>query len=208
LGQPDSGGSWAERNARSVLLGLGGVAMVALGVVITSLPEGIAIALIVVGAGLFMLALLLPVVSEFEIGPGGFSAKLTRREQALQGEGDRLAQLAGLLAGGEAEAEDLLRRAIAEAYLAREDPAEVARRKLVEHAPEGPAGAGAPPTDVLSTLRSMPPEERGATVLHLLEGVDPTEVARILRRPEEAVGPLIEKGIATLGRLAAEGASG
>jgi hypothetical protein len=201
-------GTWVERNARSVLLALGGMAMVALGVVITSLPEGIGIALIVVGSGLFMVAILLPFVSEFEIGPGGFSAKLGARQQALQGEGDRLAQLAGLLAGGSAEAEDLLRRAIAEAYLAREDPSTVARRKLVEHAPEGPAGAGAAPTDVLGALGSLAPDERGATVLHLLEGVNPAEVARILHRPEEAVVPLIEKGIGVLGQLAAEGAGG
>jgi hypothetical protein len=205
LGQEDSR---AERKVRSLLLGLGGVAMVALGVVITSLAEGIAIASIVVGAGLFTVALLLPYLSNFQIGPSGISGTLDHREEVLRRESDRLAQLAGLLDGGQAEAEELLKRAIAEAYLARGEPSEEVRRKLVEHAPEGPAGPGAAPPDVLGALGSMSREERGATVLHLLEGVDVADVARILHRPEAAVGPLIERGIATLGRLAAREAAG
>jgi DNA-directed RNA polymerase specialized sigma24 family protein len=61
---------------------------------------------------------------------------------------------------------------------------------------------------VLGALGSLAPDERGATVLHLLEGVDLEELARLLRRPEEAVVPLIERGIATLGQLAANGATG
>jgi hypothetical protein len=199
-----------ESNARSILLGLGGVGMVLLGVFL-GLSDGVAIALIVGGAGLFLVAVLLPAVTELEIGPGGFSAKLRAREEELRADEDRLGQLAGLLAGGPAEAEELLRRAIAEAYLSRTgaDPPAEARRQLVELAPEPPpATEQRPADDVLGVLGSLARDERGATVLHLLEGLSPEDVARILRRPEEAVGPLIEKGIGALGRLAAEGAAG
>lgn len=215
MGEAEDRGSWAARHGASVLLAAGGLAMVALGAFATGLAEAIAIALIVVGAGMFVLALLLPAVSEFEIGPGGFSAKLREREARLQPEGDRLSQLAGLLAGGPAEAEELLRRAIAETYLASTDvdPAVEARRQLVRLAPDRPVPAREAqpaPTPaaatVLSTLGTMPPEERGAVVLHVLEGLDPEAVARVLNRPQDAVVPLIQRGIATLGRLAVEGA--
>lgn len=216
MGEAEDRGSWAARHGASVLLAAAGLAMVAVGAFATGLAEAIAIALIVVGAGMFVLALLLPAVSEFEIGPGGFSAKLREREARLKPEGDRLSQLAGLLAGGPAEAEELLRRAIAETYLAsgEVDPAVEARRQLVRLAPDRPEPAReaetppspAAPANVLSTLGTMPPEERGAVVLHVLEGLDPEAVARILNRPQDAVVPLIERGIATLGRLAVEGA--
>lgn len=104
-----------------------------------SLPDPVSIALIVVGAGMFFIGMLLPTLTEFQIGPGGFSAKLHQRDDevrtALSPETEGLLKLAIQLAGGEERGQELLEKALVETYMqwsqARvEGPAETVRTQI------------------------------------------------------------------------------
>jgi hypothetical protein len=190
-------------DARSTLLALGGVAMVAAGV-FSDLADAVAIALIVTGAGLFLVAVLLPLIGEFEIGPGGFSAKLSERTAALEREEDSLGQLAGLLAGDPDRGRELLTRALADALVASDPPAAEVRRRLIALAPETPSKTGGDgrAAAVVSLLGTLPPADRGAVLLHLLDGLTPEQVADLLRRPAPSVSSEIERGLRALSALA------
>lgn len=114
--------------------------MAASGAVFTNhLTDAVAVALIVVGSGMFFIGMLLPTLTEFQVGPGGFSAKLRERDQevraTLDPSSDDLLQTAVRLAGDEKNAEELLERALVETYMRwsqakREGPAEVVREQL------------------------------------------------------------------------------
>ena len=92
--------------------------MVACGAFLTDLTDAVAVALIVVGAGMFFIGMLLPTLTEFQIGPGGFSAKLRERDEEIQAtldpDSDRLLQIATQLAGSQKDGEQLLERALVE----------------------------------------------------------------------------------------------
>lgn len=114
--------------------------MAASGAVFTNhLTDAVAVALIVVGSGMFFIGMLLPTLTEFQVGPGGFSAKLRERDRevraTLDPSSDDLLQTAVRLAGDEKNAEELLERALVETYMRwsqakREGPAEVVREQL------------------------------------------------------------------------------
>jgi hypothetical protein len=127
------------------VLALVSVAMVACGVFVEP-PEGVAIALIVVGAGMFFISMLLPMLSEFQIGPAGFSAKLRERDAevraSLEPQADSLREAAVGFADDAKGGEELLERALVETYLRwrqakDEGPAEAVRKRLGEFARAG-----------------------------------------------------------------------
>jgi hypothetical protein len=113
--------------------------MVACGTFVTGLADPVAVALIVVGAGMFFIGMLLPILTEFEIGPGGFSAKLRERDAEMQAslgpDSEGLMRAAILLAGSTEGGEELFEQALVETYMQwkqakREGPAESVRRRL------------------------------------------------------------------------------
>lgn len=124
--------------------------MVACGAFLTDLTDPVAVALIVVGAGMFFIGMLLPTLTEFQIGPGGFSAKLRERDEEIQAtldpDSDRLLQIATQLAGSQKDGEQLLERALVDIYM-----------KWSRARREGPADA------VLEQLRNLAPKSAQAT---------------------------------------------
>jgi hypothetical protein len=109
-------------------------------------------ALIVVGAGMFFIGMLLPALTEFEIGPHGFAGTLRERDQEIQETLDPhfadLTRVAVTLAGSPEAGRELLDQALVETYLRwrqakQDDPAAAVRRMLGDLAPQ--AGSAAPP---------------------------------------------------------------
>lgn len=131
-----------EINPREFTLPVVALAMVAYGAVSKSGSAGVT--LIVVGAGMFFIALLLPTLTEFKIGPSGFSGKLRERDREVQAtiepESASLLQTAIGLAGSPEAGRELLDRALVETYLRwqqakREGPADAVRRRLGDLVP-------------------------------------------------------------------------
>lgn len=132
--------------------------IVALAMVIdgaTSGGSGVGVTLIVVGAGMFFIATVLPTLSEFKIGPGGFSAKLRERDQevkaTLEPEEASLLQMAAKLAGSPEAGRELLDKALIETYMRwqqakRDGPADAVREQLgkLAQAPAEAAGGAGP----------------------------------------------------------------
>jgi len=123
--------------------------MVGLGVV-QNRVAAISIALIAIGAGMFFISMLLPTLTEFQIGPSGFSAKLRQRdaevEASLSPESEGLLRLAVQLTGGEKSGQELLERALVETYMRwsqakRDGPAEAVRAQLHSLVTSTPAAA-------------------------------------------------------------------
>ncbi len=117
------------------------------------LTDTVAIALIVIGSGMFFIGIFLPVLTEFQIGPSGFSAKLRERDrevqETLEPHTDGLMRAAALLAGSPDAGRELLNRALVETYLQwqqakRDGPAEVVLRHLEDLAPALAANPSAP----------------------------------------------------------------
>lgn len=123
------------------------------------LTSTVAIALIVIGSGMFFIGIFLPVLTEFQIGPSGFSAKLRERDrevqETLEPHTESLMRTAALLAGSTDVGRELLDRALVETYLQwqqakREGPAEAVLRHLGNLAPTlAPDAPAAAPGDVL-----------------------------------------------------------
>jgi hypothetical protein len=172
--------------------------------------QAISLALIVIGAGMFFIGAILPTLSEFQVGPTGFSATLREREQdfraVLGSETDQLTKTGAWLAGGPEAGKELLERALAETYLRWPDerdhnPADAVRERMVEMAPPASAAPPAPTHeqpaatgDLLSRLIALPVAERSALVLHLLDGLDTGTVASITHRDPAAVATDIARG--------------
>jgi hypothetical protein len=142
-------------DSRTIAIAAASVVMVVCGAFVASLSDAVALALIVIGAGMFFIGMLLPTLSEFEIGPGGFSAKLRERDEEIKAtldpDTENLMHAATLLAGGGAAGKELLERALAETYLQwkqakREGPADAVLKRLDELAPasaqRSPTAAG------------------------------------------------------------------
>jgi hypothetical protein len=208
-------------SARTVLVPAVGLLMLGAGVFLTGLTDAVAVALIVVGAGMFVVGILLPALTEFEIGPGGFSAKLRERDEevraALEPDAEQLARLALWLSGERDAGKELAERALAETYVRwpearRAGPARAARRRLVELAGEATAGFGAgeaPAAGVepsaerlLGQVASLPADERSALVLRLLDGMGPGEIAETLGRTPGTVEGELERGGSRLAGVA------
>jgi hypothetical protein len=101
----------------------------------------VSVALIAIGAGMFFIGMLLPTLTEFQVGLGGFSAKLRQRDEEVQAtlspESEGLLKIAVQLAGGEKSGEELLEQALIETYMRwsrakREGPAEAVRAQLFD----------------------------------------------------------------------------
>ena len=116
------------------------------------LPDTVAIALIAIGSGMFFIGIFLPALTEFQIGPSGFSAKLRERDQevraTLEPHTESLMRTAAMLAGNPNVGRELLDRALVETYLQwqqakREGPAETVLRHLGNLAPTLAADASA-----------------------------------------------------------------
>lgn len=134
------------------LLGLA-VVMVIFGAA-AGLGDTISIALITIGSGMFFIGIFLPVLSEFQIGPGGFSAKLRERDhevrESLEPHADGLMRAAAALTGDPTAGKELLEQALLETYLTwqsakREGPAEAVIQRLESLAPVFSVDAAAAP---------------------------------------------------------------
>jgi hypothetical protein len=128
--------------------------MVAVGALLANkLSDAASLALIVLGSGMFFIAMVLPALTEFQIGPKGFSGKLRERDDevraTLEPESAGLLETAIGLAGDEQAGRELLERALVETYVRwsqakHRGPVEMVREQLGELAPvasEGPVGA-------------------------------------------------------------------
>jgi DNA-directed RNA polymerase specialized sigma24 family protein len=184
--------------------------------VFLDVADATGIALIVIGAGVFLIGVLLPLISEFQVGPGGFSAKFRERdrefEAALNSEQMQLARLGAWLAGDPHSGKQLAEQALRDTYLrwpdARTDPGNAVRRHLVSLAPErpgvatatttSPEGTAETPTALPSILAALPKERRGALVLHLLEDLSVEDVSRVIGRTPEEVAADIDRGLTEL----------
>lgn len=123
------------------------------------LSDTVAVALIAIGSGMFFVGIFLPVLTEFQIGPGGFSGKLRERDQEVQAtlepHTNSLTLAAAALAGSPEAGRELLERALVETYLGwqeakREGPAEAVIKRLENLAPTFAVDtSSAAPRDVL-----------------------------------------------------------
>ncbi len=117
------------------------------------LHETVAIALIAIGSGMFFIGICLPVLSEFQIGPSGFSGKLRERDHEVQAtlepHTNSLTLAAAALAGSPEAGRELLERALVETYLGwqeakQEGPAEAVIKRLESLAPTFAVDASTP----------------------------------------------------------------
>jgi hypothetical protein len=140
-------------NPREFTLPVAAAAMVVYGI-FSGLAGTVAVALIVVGSGMFFISMLLPTLTEFQIGPSGFSAKLRERDQevkaTLEPESDDLLRTATMIAGNPKAGKELLDRALVETYMRwqdakREGPADAVRRRLGDLAPASADTSGGAP---------------------------------------------------------------
>jgi hypothetical protein len=130
-------------NPRELTLLALAVTMVVFGAA-AGLSDTVAVALIAIGSGMFFIGIFLPVLTEFQIGPGGFSAKLRERDHevraTLEPHTDGLMRAAAALTGDPVAGKELLERALLETYLGwqdakREGPAEAVIKRLEHLAP-------------------------------------------------------------------------
>jgi hypothetical protein len=115
--------------------------------------ESVSIAMIAIGSGMFFIGMLLPALSEFQIGPSGFSGKLRERDQEVQAtlepHAESLMRTAALLAGNTEAGRELLDQALVETYLRwqeakSEGPAEAVLKRLGSLAPTVPVTTPGP----------------------------------------------------------------
>jgi hypothetical protein len=177
--------------------------------------DTVSVTLIVIGAGMFFIGALIPTLTEFQVGPAGFSAKLRERDgdfsAVLGPEAQQLIRTGTWLAGDPVAGRDLAERALVETYMRwpqerADNPADAVRERMVEMAP--PATPAPPPSaapgqasgagDLLSRLIALPVAERSALVLHLLEGLDTHTVAAITRSEPATVAADVARGAASV----------
>ncbi len=191
--------------------------MVAIGIVLTG--QTVSVPLIVVGSGMFFIGMVMPALTEFQVGPAGFSAKLRDRDldfQAVLGpEAEQLVRTGTWLAGDPHAGRDLAERALVETYMrwpqenagvGAASPTNAVRERMVELAPPAQPAPVAPAQqvqagtagDLLSKLVTMPVAERAALVLHLLEGLDTQTVATITGSEPATVAFDVARGAASI----------
>lgn len=131
------------QNPRELTLLALAVTMVVFGVV-AGLSDPVSVALIATGSGMFFVGIFLPVLTEFQIGPGGFSAKLRERDAevraTLEPHTETLLHAAEALADDPRAGKELLERALVETYLGwqeakRQGPAEAVIQRIESLAP-------------------------------------------------------------------------
>jgi sigma-70-like protein len=201
------------------------VPLVALVLVVTGVvfhSTTVAIPLVVLGSGMFFLGTMMPTLTEFQISPGGFSAKLRERDKdfrtVLGPDAARLVRTGTWLAGGPEAGKELVERALAETYMRwpqerLSNPVGAVRERMVElappprQAPPMPAWSAAPgyADELLSRLIALPVAERSAVVLHLLEGMDTQMVASVTRRDPGTVAADLARGAAQIAPVVGAG---
>jgi hypothetical protein len=139
-------------NPRELTLLFLAVTMVAFGAA-AGLTDTVAVAMIAIGSGMFFIGIFLPVLTEFQIGPGGFSAKLRERDREVQASlephADGLMRAAAALTGDQDAGRQLLEQALLETYLGWQDakcegPAEAVIKRLENLAPVFASQASVP----------------------------------------------------------------
>lgn len=128
---------------REITLPVVALAMLGSGVIAHKAPT-VSVTLIVVGAGMFFIGVLLPTLTEFQVGTSGFSAKLRERNEevrtAIDPHSEELLRTAALIAGSPEKGRELLDQALIETYMRwqqakREGPADAVRKRLDDLAP-------------------------------------------------------------------------
>jgi hypothetical protein len=160
---------------------------------------------------MFFIGALAPTLSEFQVGPAGFSAKLRERDRdftsVLGPEAESLTRIGTWLTGNPDAGRELVERALIETYMRwpqdrAGNPVDAVRERMVDLAPPANTGPSTIPQqqhaggadDLLAKLIALPATERSALVLHLLEGLDTQAVASITRREPAAVAADIVRG--------------
>jgi hypothetical protein len=226
-----STGTWQRlcqrvlRDSRSWLLGALGTILILVGALVTD--DKLSVALVVPGIGIAVLALLLPVVTEADVGPGGFKLKTqTAQRDAtftpfLSEELAEFTDFAALLSGDADAAPALVNRALAKTY-AIWDEIPRAERQLYAYcflvaAIEGSTRLGlvangrgqkrqpraeSIPSDT-TALFSLPFQSRAAVVLRRHALLDERDIAHILDQPVEVTHEIIHGAEALLQKLLA-----
>jgi DNA-directed RNA polymerase specialized sigma24 family protein len=215
------------QSVRTAILLVTGVVLVAAGIFL-KVRETVALALIVIGAGEVTMGAVLPRLSELEIGPTKFSAKLRDRDAEFrpiyEQEAERLTRLAALVSEAEA-APRLTEQALAKTYAAlptarTEGPEVYTRSELVEelsqhHAPVSEATPKLPDQaggngwrGLADALGQLSADRRLAVALKVYDQLDDGAIAKVLKRPPEEIPSLIAQGseqlTALLGRRSGE----
>jgi hypothetical protein len=175
--------------ARSALLAVAGLAMVATGVLATSAPEAAGIALIVIGAGLFAIGVTLPLLSSVTVSTTSF--ELTFRDKD-----DELTRLAAEISTDPAAAARLVEEALARARPDEASAVTEVVRAAESHTPTGEAPG------ILAELRRLPPRERAAVVLDALGEEAAGTAASIARQTRDHLAEDAARGLARLARSA------
>jgi DNA-directed RNA polymerase specialized sigma24 family protein len=180
-----------------------------MGVVLDS--DRLGTSLIGLGGGTLVLGVVLPLVTEVELGPGGLKFKQSAREQEFRPvilaevEQESLRRFAALLTGDASRTTDLVEEALARMYAvlptvpAEERQANVlcvlVRLVLGASALGLPGGgAGGPATlrpaeeddeaaAALSALAILSPYQRAVVLLRRYRDIDEDEIARVVDRP-------------------------
>jgi DNA-directed RNA polymerase specialized sigma24 family protein len=206
-------------NTKAIVVPIASLAMVAIGAFAHGLATPVALALIVVGSGMFFIGALAPSLSEFQIGPGGFSAKLRDREREMQAtlepDAKSLAHTATWLTGSAESGRELVEQALIETYLRwpdakRDGATDAVRKRLVDLAPppaeeprsQASSAAGregiAPLSEALAKVAGLPVDDRSALVLQLVEGFGADAVGAISGKDPAVVGDAVDRGAKAL----------
>jgi DNA-directed RNA polymerase specialized sigma24 family protein len=193
---------------RSLLLFTVGGAVFGAGLVAPGGLAAVATTLIVVGAGQMSVGLLLPRLTEFEIGPGGVKTKMdtetTRPRMLFEAEANRLNRFAYLMCGDRAQAREIVELALRrvngrQRRIPSDQRGVITLRTLIElldtaserrwlrgivAGPSDPQGDQTPADAIVDALSRLDLETRAAFVLRVDWPLPPEEVALLMGRPE------------------------
>jgi DNA-directed RNA polymerase specialized sigma24 family protein len=208
----------ADRQDRrsAVFCGVGAVMLLG-GFVYPGSQAVTATTLIVLGAAQVAVGLLLPRLTEFEIGPAGLKTKIRPAEQAVAlsvaGEASRLNRFARLMCGNAEQARELVEEALVrtrrsgvrgrerdaiqlKVLLDLLDTAQerlwLEGRSVPDGVPQGGAGSDASAEEISAALRQLPFAQRAAFLLRVDWSLPVDEVAAVLERPSDDVRKDIE----------------
>jgi DNA-directed RNA polymerase specialized sigma24 family protein len=211
--QPAWRSSFARSNRPTIALCLTGAALMALGLALGKAPG--ASPLIFIGAGQVTLAVLLPRVTRFDVGPSGVGATLAEGDAefrvVFEAEADRLQRFAYLMCGDNEQARALVEDALGKTRvqqrrLSGEERGSYALRtllELVENAEERRWLRGPTPARPASRRRRAPPDEEDPAIVSALAelglparavavlcwhwDLNAEEIAAVVKRPTEEV---------------------
>lgn len=228
------GGTLRDQPAR-LLLGVLGIALIVAGFALPGTETKAVNVTVVLGVGVACVSLLLPRLSEFELGPKGFRTKLNPEAASgltLDGDAGELTRFAALVSGDPATGRDLVEEAVARTTRQRRGAKSEARTALIlqtllqlletakarqwlrvprtlSTSPSGELPEVDP--DISEALSGLPFHSRVAFLLTAEWLMNPGEIASLLQRSPEQVHADLERAYATLGPLfdsSSEAASG